>query len=211
MNNIITISRQYGSGGREIGEKLAKRLGIPFYDKELIKRAANESGFSEEAFDSAERKATNSFLYSIAMGMNAYGNQELGFTSLSLDDQIYLAQASIIRKLAMEGPCVIVGRCADYILRDVKNVVNIFVWADMEFRKTRAVKLDHLPENKAEEEINKIDKRRANYYNYHANDKWGKAANYHLSIKSDFVGIDGAVECIKGYLESGERENLSKL
>lgn len=204
MNKIITISRQYGSGGREIGEKLAKKLGIPFYDNELITRAAKESGFAIAAFENAEKKATNSLLYSIAMGMNAYGNQDLGFTHLSLDDQIYLAQSNVIRKVAAEGPCVIVGRCADYILKDLSDVVNIYIWADLSFRKERAVSLYHLPENKAEDEILKMDKRRANYYNYHASEKWGRAENYHLSIKSDYVGIDNAVDLITDFLGFGE-------
>lgn len=207
MNKIITISRQYGSGGREIGAKLAKALEIPFYDNELITRAAKESGFSEAAFENVEKKATNSLLYSIAMGMNAYGNQDIGFTHLSLDDQIYLAQSAVIRKVAEEGPCVIVGRCADYVLRDFNNVVNIFIWAGMEFRKERAVKLYHLKEHKVEEELLKMDKRRANYYNYHASEKWGRAENYHLSIRSDYVGIDNAVECILRFLECGERRS----
>ena len=125
MKKVITISRQYGSGGREIGAKLAAQLGIPFYDNELITRAAKESGFAEAAFENAENKASNSLLYSIAMGMNSYGNQELGFSHLSLDDRIYLAQADVIRKVAAEGPCVIVGRCADYILKDLENAVHI--------------------------------------------------------------------------------------
>lgn len=206
MNNIITISRQFGSGGREIGEKLAKKLGIPYYDNEIISRAAKESGFAEAAFEHAEMKATNSLLYSLAMGMNAYGNQEIGFTHLSLDDQLYLAQSNVIRKVAAEGPCVIVGRCADYVLRDVSNVVNIFIWAGIDARKRRAVEKYHLKESKAEEEILRTDKRRANYYNYHASEKWGRAENYHLSVRSDYVGIDNAVECILSYLRYGERE-----
>lgn len=205
MNNIITISRQYGSGGREIGAKLAEKLGVPFYDNELITRAAKESGFSVAAFENAEKKATNSLLYSIAMGMNAYGNQDIGFAHLSLDDQIYLAQSNVIRKIATEGPCVIVGRCADYILREFDNVVNVFIWADLKYRKERAVRLYHLPEKNAEEEILKTDKRRANYYNYHASDKWGKVENYHLSIKSDYVGIESSVNLITDFLSYGER------
>lgn len=204
MRKVITISRQYGSGGREIGEKLAKELNVPFYDSELITRAAKESGFAESAFERVEDKATNSLLYSIAMGMNAYGNQELGFTHLSLDDRIYLAQADTIRKIANEGPCVIVGRCADYVLKDRKDVVNIFVWADIKERVKRATTVYDLPVNKAEENIIKIDKRRANYYNYHANEKWGRAENYHLSIRSDYLGIDNAVECIKMFVLKGE-------
>ncbi len=206
MNNIITISRQFGSGGREIGEKLAKKLGIPYYDNEIISRAAKESGFAEAAFEHAEMKATNSLLYSLAMGMNAYGNQDIGFTHLSLDDQLYLAQSNVIRKVAAEGPCVIVGRCADYVLRDVSNVVNIFIWAGIDARKRRAVEKYRLKESKAEEEILRTDKRRANYYNYHASEKWGRAENYHLSVRSDYVGIDNAVECILSYLRYGERE-----
>lgn len=204
MNKVITISRQYGSGGREIGAKLAEKFGIPFYDNELITRAAKESGFAESAFENAEKKATNSLLYSIAMGMSSYGNQELGFSHLSLDDRIYLAQSDVIRKVAAEGPCVIVGRCADYILKDVENVVNIFVWADMKFRIERAIRIDGLSPNKAEDNILKIDKRRANYYNYHASEKWGRAENYHLSVKSSYAGIDHAVECIKAFIEGGK-------
>lgn len=209
MNKIITISRQYGSGGREIGAKLAEKLGIMFYDNELITRAAKESGFSEAAFEHAEMKANNSLLYSIAMGMNAYGNQDIGFTHLSLDDQLYLAQSNVIRKVASESPCVIVGRCADYVLRDLDNVVHIFVWADLENRKQRAINVYQMKPVKAEEEILKIDKRRANYYNYHANEKWGRAENYHLSIKSDYIGIDNSVDCILRFLECGEMKGAA--
>lgn len=202
MNKVITISRQYGSGGREIGEKLAKALGIPFYDKELITRAAKETGFAEATFANAESKATNSLLYSIAMGMGAYGSRELGYTSLSLDDRVFIAQSDVIRKFAKEGPCVIVGLCSDYVLKDMDNVVNVFICADIKYRIHRATTMYDLAENKAEENILKADKRRANYYNYHANEKWGKAENYHLSIRSDYVGIDNTVEVIKRYVTS---------
>ena len=201
MKKVITISRQYGSGGREIGSKLAKELNIPFYDNELITRAAKESGFAEAAFHNAESKDSNSLLYSIAMGMNSYGNQELGFSHLSLDDRIYLAQSDVIRKVAAEGPCVIVGRCADYILKEIGNVINVFIWADLDFRVDRAIHIDHMDQNKIEDNILKIDKRRANYYNYHASEKWGRAENYHLSLKSSLIGIDGCVELIKRYVE----------
>lgn len=201
MNKIITISRQYGSGGREIGEKLAKRLGVPFYDNELITRAAKESGYAEAAFQNAETKASNSLLYSIAMGMSAYGNQEGGFSHLSLDDRIYLAQSDVIRKVAEEGPCVIVGRCADYILRENPNVLHFFVYADMEFRKERAVRIDGVDPAKAEDVILKKDKRRSNYYNYHSGEKWGKAQNYHMSVNSGFAGIDNTVELLYSFVD----------
>lgn len=203
MNKIITISRQYASGGRVIGAKLAEALGIPFYDNEIITRAAKESGFAEEAFHAAETKATNSFLYSIAMGMGSFGgNHETGgYTHLSLDDRIYLAQTDVIRKVAAEGPCVIVGRCADYVLKEMDNVVNIFVCADMEFRKERAVHVHGMSPNKIEDSIRKIDKRRANYYNYHSCEQWGKAQNYHLCVNSGAIGLENAVACIKAYVE----------
>lgn len=201
MKKIITISRQYGSGGKEIGAKLAKRLGIPFYDNEIIDRAAKESGFSSKAFENAENKATNSLLYSIAMGMNSYGTGELGYTHLSLDDRIYLAQADIIRKIAEEGPCVIVGRCADYILKEREDVVNVFIWANLNFRVKRAIDLENISPIKAEDTVLKYDKRRANYYNYHANGKWGKAENYNLSLRSDEFSLDEVVECIAKYAE----------
>lgn len=208
MNKVITISRQYGSGGREIGEKLAKKLNIPFYDKELITRAAKESGFAESAFVNAETKATNSLLYSIAMGMSAYGSHELGYNNLSLDDRIYLAQSDVIRKLAKEGSCVILGVCADHILKDLNFVVNVFVCADIKYRTQRAVTMYGLSPNKAEEAILKTDKRRANYYNYHANEKWGKAENYHLSMRSDLIGIDNAVDVILKYVMSENSGSL---
>ena len=201
MKKIITITREYGSGGREIGSKLAEKYGIPFYDNELITRAAKESGYAEEAFYNAETKATNSLLYSIAMGMSAYGNQEIGYTQLSLDDRIYLAQSEVIRKVAEEGPCVIVGHCADYILKEYKNVINIFVYADKDFKLERAIRIDNLDPAKAEAEMIKKDKRRANYYNYHSGEKWGKVTNYHLSINSGFIGIDNTVECIKAFID----------
>ena len=201
MDKVITISRQYASGGREIGEKLAKAYGIPFYDRLLISRAAKESGFAEDAFDNAEMKATNSLLYSIAMGMNAYGSPDIGYTQMSLDDRIYIAQSEVIRKVAGEGPCVIVGRCADYILRQRTDVVNIFIWASTPFRIDRAISYG-VESEKVEDVLNRMDKRRANYYNYHASEKWGRVTNYHLSIQSDYKGIDKSVEVIEKFLET---------
>lgn len=201
MDKIITISRQYGSGGREIAQKLAKEFQVPFYDNELITQAAKESGFAESAFLKAEDKASNSLLYSIAMGISTYGNQDFGFAGLSIDDRIFLAQADTIRKIASKGPCIIVGRCADYVLKEVPNVVNIFICADLEFRVQRAIQLYDLPKEKVAENVLKKDKRRANYYNYHSNEKWGRMGSYHMSIRSDFGGVDHAVSCIKAYVE----------
>ena len=147
-------------------------------------------------------KATNSLLYSIAMGMNAYGSPDIGYTHLSLDDRIYIAQSDIIRKIADEGPCIIVGRCADYVLRERKDVINIFVWSSMPFRVKRAIERDGVEPEKAEDTIIRMDKRRANYYNYHAVEKWGVVTNYHLAIQNDFRGVDKTVEVIKQFINS---------
>ncbi len=204
MKQVITISRQYGSGGREIGRKLAEQLGVPFYDNEIISRAAKESGFSETAFEAVEDKATNSLLYSLAMGMNVFANQDVGFSGLSLDDRIFLAQSNVIRKVAEEGPCVIVGRCADYILKDQDNVINVFISADLDFRIKRSIQIDQLTPGHAAETVIKKDKSRGNYYRYHAGERWDNVFNYDLSLRSDLVGIDKAVECIKNYIESVE-------
>ena len=200
MNKVITIGRQYGSGGREIGQKVAEYYGNPFYDNELITRAAKESGFAEENFAKAEDRATNSLLYSLAMGINVYGNQDFGFNGLSLDDRIFLAQSDVIRKVADEGPCVIVGRCADYVLKERDNIVNLFVKASMKFRIDRVISEYGEAPDKAADIILKNDKRRANYYNYHVGEKWTNLNNYDMVIRSDFVGIDQTVECICKYL-----------
>lgn len=202
MKKIITISRQYGSGGREIGKKLSEQLGIPFFDNEIISRAAKESGFSESAFETVEDKATNSLLYSIAMGMNVFTNQDVGFAGLSLDDRIFLAQSNVIRKVADEGPCIIVGRCADYILKDLDNVINIFIAADFDFRIKRSIEVDQIAPEHAAEAVSKKDKSRGNYYRYHAGERWDNLFNYDLTLRSDLIGIDKTVECIKNYVES---------
>lgn len=204
MNKVITIGRQYGSGGRDIGRLLAQKLEIPFYDNELISRAAKESGFSEESFERAETKATNSLLYSLAMGVNVYGNQDFGFSGLSLDDRIFLAQSDVIRKVAKEGPCVIVGKCADYVLKDQAETFNIFVRAAMDFRLKRAVEVYGDDSVKVGEKLTKMDKGRANYYKYHVGERWTDLNNYDLVISSDMAELDDIVDFIVGLLRKGE-------
>lgn len=201
MNKVITITRQYGSGGREIGRKLAEAYGIPFYDNEIISRAAKDTGFAEAAFERAEDKASNSLLYSIAMGMNVFSNQDVGFSGLSLDDRIFLAQSKVIRNVAEEGPCVIVGKCADYILKDQENVLNLFIQAALDFRIRRAVEVEGISQVKSAETVMKKDKSRANYYRYHSGERWDNVLNYDMAIRSDLCGIDGTVACLKAYLD----------
>ena len=201
MNKVITITRQFGSGGREIGKKLAEAYGIPFYDNEIISRAAKDTGFAEAAFERAEDKASNSLLYSIATGMNVYSSQDVGFSGLSLDDRIFLAQSKVIRNVAKEGPCVIVGRCADYILKNQENVVNLFIRATLDFRIKRAIEVEGIPKEKSAEMVMKKDKSRANFYKYHSGARWDNVLNYDFAIRSDLCGIDGTVACLKAYLD----------
>ena len=139
-------------------------------------------------------------LYSLAMGINVYGNQDFGFSGLSLDDRIFLAQSDVIRKVADDGPCVIVGRCADYVLKERTNTFNVFVQASLDFRLKRVVENYGESEKKAGEIILKNDKRRANYYNYHVGEKWTNLTNYDMVVRSDIAGIDKAVESICTYL-----------
>ena len=151
-DTIITISRQYGSGGRFIGRKLAEALDIPFYDKELITMSAEESGMSKEIFEKADEKAANSLLYTLSM--NAYLLHGMaGVPDLPLNDKVFLVQSEVIRKLAAKGPCVIVGRCADYVLRENPNCVNVYIYSDMEDRVSRATTYYNLSADRAQEQI----------------------------------------------------------
>lgn len=199
-NYIITIGRQFGSGGREIGEALAKKLGIPFYDKELISMAAKESGQDAEVFDQVDERATNSLLYSLSMGLYNFGNSFTNSSELPVNDRLYILQHQIIKKLADEGPCVIVGRCADYVLKDKENCVNVFIHANMEYRKKRAIEIHDVKKNKAEQIINKTDKIRANYYGFYSGQKWGFAQNYDICIDSSKLTTDQAVALIESYV-----------
>ena len=197
---IITIGRQFGSGGRAIGEKLAERLGINFYDKELISLAAKESGISPEIFNSVDEKATNSLLYSLSLGLYDFGSGFSPMGDLPVNDKLYILQHKIIREIAEKESCVIIGRCADYILRDNPDCVSIFIHADMEFRKHEAVKKHGIDEDHAEHIINKTDKSRANYYSFYSGQKWGATENYDLCINSAKLSEDSIVDLIIEYI-----------
>lgn len=195
---IITISREFGSGGRLIGKRLAENLGIPYYDKELLNRIAEESGFSREMMEEAEMRAKSSFFYSLS---SAFGTGESGPDSLSLNERFFLAQFDTIKKIAEEGSCVIVGRCADYVLRGEPGATNIFVYAETQDKIRRAVEEYGVPEKDVKKIMNDTDKARANYYNYHTGRKWGLPVNYNLSFDSGYISIENAVKLIQQYLE----------
>ena len=201
-NAIITIGRQFGSGGREIGRKLAETLGIPFYDKELIVAAAKKSGLSEAMFKSADEQAANSLLYSLVLGAYASSGPITGMPPISMNETLFQIQSDVITELAQEGPCVIVGRCADYILRENKNCFNLFVHAPMDKRIERIMAVCDADNEKAEDIILKTDKKRANFYNYYSGQKWGEAKNYHLSLDSSVLGTDGSAKMICQILEN---------
>lgn len=197
--HIITIARQFGSGGRAIGEALADKLGIKCYDRELISIAAKESGVDPEVFNSVDEKAANSLLYSLSMGLFSFGSSyDAG--NLPVNDRLYLLQHKIIKKIAQEGPCVFVGRCADYILRDRGDVVSIYICADLDYRIKRAVEQKEINENKAEQAVLKTDKSRANYYNYYSGKKWGQPENYDFCLNRTRLNDEQAVKVIEDYL-----------
>lgn len=203
MNNkcVVTIGRQFGSGGRAIAQKLASKLGVEFYDKELISIAAKESDISPEIFKDVDETAANSLLYSLSMGLYSFGNGPLAMGDLPINDKLYLLQHQIIKDLAAKGPCVIVGRCADYVLKDNPHCVNVFIHADIEYRKNRAVVVHNIEEKRAEHIINKTDKTRANYYSFYSGQKWGHPQNYDLCIDSSKLSDDQIVELIYKYIE----------
>ena len=194
-NKIYTIGREFGSGGREVGEKLAAKLGIKLYDKELLQQAAKDSGFCEEIFENHDEKPTNSFLYSLVMDTYSLGYSN-SYVDMPINHKVFLAQFDAIKKLAGEGPCVMVGRCADYALADWKDCFSVFVHADFDWRINRiAAKYNKTPKE-ARDIITKTDKSRASYYNYYTNKKWGSAKSYNLCIDSSKYGIDNTVKAI---------------
>ncbi|MCC8136641.1 MAG: cytidylate kinase-like family protein [Clostridiales bacterium] len=192
---VIAIGRQFGSGGHEIGEKLAGKLGIKFYDKELIKVIAKQSGLCEKVLESYDEKPTNSLLYSIVMDVYP----SVMYTGPTIDQQIYQANYDTIKQLG-ENSCVIVGRCADYILRDCPELVSVFIHADDDFRAKRIAAEYQLPDAKVRDMLVKTDKKRASYYNFQSEKKWGAAVSYNLCIDSSSIGIEGSVNLIENYI-----------
>ncbi len=202
METVITIGRQFGSAGREIGEKIAAHFGIKCYDKELLARAAKDSGFCEEIFEHHDERPTSSFLYNLVMDTYSFGYNAASFVDMPISHKVFLAQFDSIKKLADEGACVIVGRCADYALMGRKNLLRIFVSADMEDRIKRISKRYDLKEDKAKERIAKTDRQRAAYYNYYSVAKWGHASTYDLCVNSSRLGIDGTVDMLLEYIRA---------
>ena len=196
-HKVYTIGREFGSMGQLVGEKLAERLGIKCYDKELLQQAAKESGFCEEIFENHDEKPTNSFLYSLVMDTYSAGNYSAApFLDMPLNHKVFLAQFDTIKNLAERESCVIVGRCADYALANNPDVINIFVRADLEDRVKLISKRMDVTENKAKDIVLKNDKQRASYYNYYTSKEWGNTSSYDLTINTSKISVDNAVDLI---------------
>ena len=202
MKTIITIGRQFGSGGKEVGIRVAKELGIPFYDKELLQEAAKKSGLCEKIFENFDEKP-KSLLYSIAMDSYMFSLPGSG-AGESLEQQVYLATYDTIRHIASQGPCVIIGRCADYALADDPNRLSLFICAPMDVRIARVAKRQNLTPEKARQLILKTDKRRASYYEYYSAQRWGAVESYDFCLDSSALGLGGTVELIRTMVDHKE-------
>ncbi len=198
---VITIGRQYGSGGRAIGKALAALLNVPFYDKELITLACEQSGISRELLESYDEQPTNSLLYSLSMGNFALANPGAASLDLPLNHKVFLAQFDAIRKLADQGSCVIVGRCADYVLAEYPHVLNVYIYAPLEKRVERIMQRSDMTQKAAQTAVEKTDKKRANYYSFYTNKRWGAAESYHLCLDSSAVGEENAAQIIREFAE----------
>ena len=209
MKTVITIGRQFGSGGREIGEKLAERFNIKCYDKELLTKAAKDSGLCEEVFENHDERPTSSFLYNLVMDTYSFGYTNSTYVDMPVSHKVFLAQFDTIKKIASEGPCIIVGRCADYALQSFDNVLNLFIYAKIDDRVERIMKRfdDLASKEKAKEMIRKKDKQRKSYYDYYSSKRWGQVDTYDLAIDSSVLGIDGTVNLISQYIEDYEKRN----
>lgn len=200
-NYVVTIARGYGSGGRTIGKMLAQSLGIHYYDRELLRLASDESGINEELFAKADEKLKSSLLYKIAR--NIYNGELIPPDSDDFvsNENLFNYQAKVIQELAETESCVIVGRCADFVLKDYKNAIRIFVHAPMENCIKNVQNLSSISKKDAEKKIINIDKHRSEYYTYFTGREWDNAKNYDICLNSGELGFDKCVEIVKSYID----------
>ena len=196
---ILAIGREYGSGGHDVGKLVADKLNIPFYDKEILSLAARESGICETLFENHDERTTPSYLFSMVGGISDISPAG-AVSELPLNHRIFMAQFETITKIAMRGPCVIVGRCADYVLKGQPNLVSVFVYGDLNARIERIMRIEGLPFDQAKERVRKVDKQRQTYYNFFADGNWGHRSNYQLMINTSSITLDNAAELILTYL-----------
>ena len=198
---VITVGRQYGSGGAEMAKRLGERLGLHVYDKEILKMTSEESGIRESYFHLADEKAGNKLLYRIIHSLiPENGTPSLGSDLIS-SDNLFRFQSEVIRKLAAEEDCIIMGRCADYVLEGMEGLVRVFIYADMDFREKRTIEKEYYAAKDAKKNIKRIDRERRDYFRYYTGKEWEFPENYDLMINTAAIGTDGAVETIKNYLK----------
>ena len=202
---IVCIGRESGSGGRRVGVALANALGVQCYDKELIALAAKDSGLCEEILDNYDEKTTRSFLYSLVMDTYSMGYHAAP-VDIPMEQKVFLAQYNAIKAIADKGSCVIVGRCADYALEDKPDMISVFITGDEESKIQHIMETYEYNYNNAKDYMQKTDKRRANYYNYYANKKWGAASTYDLCLNRSKLGFDGCVEAIVDFIRLRQRQ-----
>ena len=196
-NVIVTIGRQFGSEGRRIGELVAKELGVPFLDEELITLAAENSDLCKEAIKEADERSASSLLYTLAMGSSAMLHSS--HYHMPINDKVFLLQSNIIKDAAKNGSAVIVGRCADYVLREHPHLVSVFIYADTDFRVKNVAESGNISKTEAQSLIAKTDRRRANYYNFYTGNRWGVMENYDLAINVSKLSKEKAAKLIADY------------
>lgn len=211
-NLVITIGRQCGSGGRLIGQRLAEKMGVKCYDKELLALAAKESGLCQELFETHDEKPTSSFLYSLVMDTYSVGYGSSGYMDMPINHRIFLAQFDAIKNLAEKESCVIVGRCADYALADYPGMCSVFIYGSDPVKISYLKKLYEVDEAKAKDIMIKTDKKRSSYYNYYSSKKWGDVKSYDACLNSSVLGQEGTVDMIieiaKKKMEYRKNQNL---
>ena len=196
MKTIITIGRQYGSGGKEISKKLSKKLGIPFYDDEFADGVAEAVNAHPDVVKKVDERATNSLLYTLVSGGGLRGISDVIQYEMHINDKVFVGQSNFIKETAKKGPCIFLGRCADYVLDGEKNLLRVFLYADMDKKIERIGKLYDLDAKKAKEQIIKIEKQRKTHYNYYTDRQWDDLSTYDLCINVGLLGIDAAVDLI---------------
>lgn len=204
IHTVITISRQFGSGGREIGRLVAQKLDIPFYDSVLISMAAEKSGMSKQVLQNLDEKAASRFLYTIPSSIPTLGHAATAIYNMPLSDTLFLTEYEIIKQVAQQGPCVIVGRCSDYILKDMENHLAFFIHAPEAERAKRIADYESIDIKEAHSRIAKYDKERRKYHDYYAAGTWGNSVFYDLTINSARLGMQGSADFICSFVTNSE-------
>lgn len=207
-HTVISISRQFGSGGREIGRLVSDALQIPFYDSALITMAAEKSGMSKQVLENLDEKAASRFLYTIPSSIPTLGHAATAVYNMPLSDTLFLTQYELIKQLASQGACVIVGRCSDYILKDMQNHVAVFIHAPESVRAQRIAEYEQIDSKEALNRITKYDKERRKYHDYYAAGTWGNAAFYDLTVNSACLGVQGTADLIVRFVQETESQRI---